>query len=185
MGGGRRYGAAMVLLPVLSLGLVGCAGGGTSAARARGDAGPVHTSPSGSSQVGGGDGAVTTYRAMWRDLEVAGLTADPASPRLSDHATGSALRLLKFGLSKYRRDGEIIKGAVVLSPQVNSAASSASPTLVKIFDCADDSHWLVYKRDGTLKDDIPGGRYETKATVQRFGDKWKVAGLTMGEVGSC
>ena len=175
----------MVLLPVLSLGLVGCAGGGTSAARVHGDVGPVHASSGGSPQVGGIDGAVTTYRAMWKDLEVAGLTSDPTSPRLGDHAAGAALRLLKYGLSEDRRDGVIIKGAVALSPQVDSATPATAPTLVKILDCADDTHWLLYKPDGTLKDDVPGGHFATRATVQRIGQGWMVTNLTMGDDASC
>lgn len=185
MGLNRRCGAAVALLVSLGLGSVGCSGGGPASAHAGGGAGEAPASPSSSPRVSGADGAVAAYRAMWNDLEVAGRTADPDSPQLSDHATGAALQLLKYGLSKDRQDRVVIKGVVSLSPQVVSASPAAAPTQVRIVDCSDDAHWLVYRMNGTLKDDVPGGHHRNTATVQRFGRDWKVVELTMGENGSC
>jgi hypothetical protein len=142
-------------------------------------------SPSNSKPVTGVEDAVAAYRAMWKDLEAAGRTADPNAQQLGDHASGGALRLLKYGLAKDRQDGVVAKGYVVLTPQVESATPATTPKQVKITDCSDDSHWLLYKPDGTLKNNVPGGHYKTQATIQRTGDDWKVTELTMGETGSC
>jgi hypothetical protein len=180
-----RCATAVALLATLSLGLVGCAGEEATSPPKRSNAGPAPASSGPGPRAVGVDAAVAAYRAMWQDLEAAGLTADPDSPRLGDHATGAALRLLKYGLSKDRQDGVIAKGAVILSPLVESAAPANMPTRVTIEDCTDSSHWLVYKPDGTLKNDVPGGHHDTKATVQRFGSEWSVVDLTMGEAGSC
>ncbi|MDF2257668.1 hypothetical protein [Streptantibioticus ferralitis] len=175
----------MTLLAALSLGAAGCTGEAPSPARDNGGAPPAPAPASSSQPVAGVEDAVAAYRAMWKDLEAAGRTADPNAPQLGDHAAGGALRLLKYGLAKDRQDGVIAKGEVILSPQVESATPAAAPKQVKIVDCSDGSHWLVYKHDGALENDVPGGHHETKATVQHFGTEWKVVDLTMGEVGSC
>lgn len=176
-----RCGAAVALLVAMGVVSSGCSGAKVGVSRAPGDARPVLASPSADPRLGGSAAALAAYRAMWEDLEDAGLTADPNSPRLGDHATGAALRLLKYGLSKDRRDHVVTKGSVVLSPEVESAA----PTQVMVEDCTDSSHWLVYKSDGTLKDAVPGGHHDTRAVVRRFGHDWKVVALTMDQVGSC
>lgn len=145
---------------------------------------PVSVSPT-AEGASGTEAAVATYRSMWVDMEQAGRTADVDSPRLSDHATGAALQLLKYGLSKDRQDGVVAKGTVSVSPRVVSAEPPRDPSLVQIQDCFDDTRWLIYKADGTLKNDVPGGHYDTKATVQHTRDGWKVVKLYLGAVGSC
>ncbi|WP_269859568.1 hypothetical protein [Streptomyces sp. RPT161] len=175
----------MALLVTLGLTMGGCAGQASTPSRAGANAGAPPVSPSSSQPVTGVEDAVAVYRAMWNDFQTAGRSADPEAPQLGNHATGAALRLLKYGLSKDRQDGVVIKGAVSLSPQVESATPATAPTQVKIVDCSDGSHWLLYKHDGTLKNNVPGGHHENKATVQRFGTEWKVVDLAVGEVGSC
>ncbi|MDI5974036.1 hypothetical protein POF50_032625 [Streptomyces sp. SL13] len=159
----------------------GCDGSRVGMSRPPGDPAPTSASP----RVGLGredsGAALVTYRAMWSDLEEAGVTADADSPVLGDHATGAALRLLKYGLSKDRRDHVVVKGTVILAPRVVSENSIR----VAVEDCTDSSHWLVYKSDGTLEDAVPGGHHDTEATMRRFGRDWKVEDLAMGPVGSC
>ena len=184
MGANGRCGVTvMALLAALSLGAAGCASEAPPRARDNGGAPPPR--PSSSQPVAGVEVAIAVYRAMWSDLELAGRTADPNAPQLGDHATGAALQLLKYGLSKDRQDGVVARGHVVLSPQVESATPAAAPTQVRIKDCSDDSHWLQYKKSGGLKDQVPGGHHLTDATVQWQSGSWKVSDFYLHEVGTC
>lgn len=125
--------------------------------------------------------ALMTYRAMWRDLTVASLTSNAASPSLDDHARDGALELMKYGLKKAKKERLVSKGAPLVDPDVVSTTGSE----VKLRDCVDDRHWLQYKLNGELKNDVPGGHFRTDATVRRVGGVWKVSYLYMHEVGSC
>jgi hypothetical protein len=182
---GRCSAASTALLVVLSLGLGGCTGGAATAPRARDNAGAPPPSAVRSPDAKGVADAVAAYRAMWKDLEAAGRSADPNAPQLGDHATGGALRLLKYGLTKDRQEAVVAKGYVVLSPQVKSATPATAPTQVGIMDCSDDSHWLQYKKTGRLKDQVPGGHHLTDATVQLQNGSWKVSDFYLHEVGTC
>ncbi|MFF3517388.1 hypothetical protein [Streptomyces sp. NPDC002573] len=126
-------------------------------------------------------GAVAAYRAMWHDVTVASRTSDASSPLLDDHARGGALELLKYGLQKSKKDGLVSKGAPKADPKV----VTAGPTRVVLTDCVDDTGWLLYKRNGELKDDVPGGHMKADATVQLADGVWKVTDLYMHEAGSC
>lgn len=125
--------------------------------------------------------ALAAYRAMWHDLTLASRTSDASSPLLDDHAGGGALELLRYGLRKSQKEGLVSKGAPKVDPDVVTAGAGK----VVVADCVDDSGWLLYKRNGELKDDVPGGHLKTDATVQRVHGIWKVTDLYMHEVGSC
>ncbi|QHA10001.1 hypothetical protein GQF42_35065 [Streptomyces broussonetiae] len=118
---------------------------------------------------------------MWHDLAVASRTSDASSPLLDDHARGGALELLKYGLSKSKKERVVSKGAPRVDPQVVSATDQK----VVLVDCVDDRNWLQYKLNGELKNDVPGGHYRTDATVRRNNGFWKVTDLYMHEAGSC
>jgi hypothetical protein len=178
----KSKGVAIAVAALLASGvLTACSSSGT----------PSHGSPSGDApssslpQSASVQQAVAAYRAMWVDMEAAATTSDPSSPRLADHASGAALRLLQYGLSKNRQQGLITKGSVQLSPEVANTQPSGNPTRVDLRDCSDDSHWLLYKRDGSLQNDVPGGHYAVTATVQLTNGRWSVTHLSLGAVGSC
>ncbi|MET9293074.1 hypothetical protein [Streptomyces sp. NPDC003077] len=179
----------MAFLVVSNLGLVGCASEQGISTGPDGNAAPAPatapSSPGHAAQREGVRGAVNAYRAMWKDMERAALTADPADPRLDEHATGAALRLLKYVLSEYRRQGVVAKGTSTLSPRMESVVPGSHPTRVTIRDCADASQWLLYKSDGGLKNNVPGGHHDNRATMQRFGNAWKAVELKVGKAGSC
>ncbi|MBD0741656.1 hypothetical protein BG418_09175 [Streptomyces sp. CBMA152] len=118
---------------------------------------------------------------MWQDLTLASETSDAASPRLGDHATGGALELMKYGLAKSKKEDVVSKGAPLVDPRVVSATDRE----VVLVDCVDDSHWLQYKLNGELKDNVPGGHFKVDATVRPTGGAWKVSNLYMREAGSC
>ncbi|MFD7712126.1 hypothetical protein [Streptomyces sp. NPDC059786] len=125
--------------------------------------------------------ALDTYRAMWRDLTHASETSDAASPLLDDHAADGALALMKYGLKKSKREQVVSKGA----PRVHPKVVSANGQEVVLVDCVDDRHWLQYRLNGELKNDIPGAHFKTDATVRRSSGAWKVTDLYMHEAGSC
>ncbi|MGW1808165.1 hypothetical protein [Streptomyces sp. NPDC002078] len=140
----------------------------------------VDTTVSRKPEAQNGD-ALGAYRAMWRDLARASQTSDPASPLLDDHATGGALALMRYGLRKSRKEGLVSKG----SPKADPHVVRASANKVVLEDCVDDSGWLLYKANGELKDDVPGGHVRTEATVRRVEGAWKVTDLYAHETGSC
>ncbi|PJJ04182.1 hypothetical protein BX264_4586 [Streptomyces sp. 2333.5] len=125
--------------------------------------------------------ALTIYRAMWGDLVAVSASPDPRSPLLKKHAMGGALELMRYGLKRSEQEGVVSKGTPRLMPKVVSAADSK----VEIRDCVDGANWLQYKRNGELKNDVPGSHFKTDATVRRVDGEWKVASLYMHESGSC
>jgi hypothetical protein len=128
---------------------------------------------------------LAAYRAMWADTEKAGRTSDPKAPELDDHASGAALRLLEYGLTKQREDGVVSKGHVELFPRVVSSSLDGPEAEVKLEDCSDSTHWLSYWPDGRLEDDLPGAHHKTTVTVRRINGRWKVVYLYLDGAGSC
>ncbi|MVO90748.1 hypothetical protein GPA10_39920 [Streptomyces sp. p1417] len=108
-------------------------------------------------------------------------TPAPNSPRLDDHAVGGALELLKHGLTTAQKQQVVTRGA----PRPDPGIASASPDKVVIRDCVDGTDWLQYKRNGELKNDVPGSHFKADATVRRVDGMWKVSDLYMHEAGSC
>ncbi|MGW1170773.1 hypothetical protein [Streptomyces sp. NPDC002550] len=170
--------AAGASAAIIGLSLVGCADGSSGARPLPED--KSRTVASRPPDVEQAD-ALDAYRAMWRDLTVASETSDAASPLLDHHATGGALELMKYGLSKSKKQRLVSKGAPRLNPEVVSATSQR----VVLVDCVDDRNWLQYKLNGELKNQVPGGHFRTDATVRRSNGVWKVSDLYMHEVGSC
>lgn len=124
---------------------------------------------------------MNAYRWMWSAFLTAGLTSDPEAPELARYATGQALAGLKLSLESDRRYGFTTKGPLHIDAQV----ASVSATAVKISDCVDDSESLKYKPDGSLKDNVPGGRRKTEATVILVDATWKVSDLRLDGLGTC
>lgn len=148
---------------------------------------PSTVSPSAVPSADGGswgpaaDAALDAYRRMWASVVEASKTSDFESPTLAQYASGQALQLLTAGMAQSRKDGIVTRGEPALGPKV----VAAGPTQVEIVDCADATRWLQYRADGQLKDNVPGGRHHTEATVVVIGGVWKVARLSVGPVGSC
>jgi hypothetical protein len=61
-----------------------------------------------------------------------------------------------------------------------------APNRVEVADCLDDTHWLKYKADGSLADNVPGGRSRSASaiTLQSNG-KWLVTEQITGAEGTC
>jgi hypothetical protein len=131
------------------------------------------------------DGAIGAYRGMWAAYERAGVEANPDDPELARYATGDALSTLEGGLKGMRSRDQVAKGSVVLAPEVISLSPADVPSEVEIRDCADTSKALLYRREGGLVNDVPGGHRQVLATVKATNGIWKVASFGVHEVGSC
>ncbi|MBA0049765.1 hypothetical protein E0L36_02250 [Streptomyces sp. AJS327] len=118
---------------------------------------------------------------MWEDMAQASKTSDASSPQLDDHAQGAALRLLKFGLTQNAKNDVVSRGRPRIAPRVIDATEER----VKLRDCVDDTKWLLYKRDGTLKNHVPGSHDRADAIVEVVKGEWKVTSLYLHEAGSC
>lgn len=114
---------------------------------------------------------LAAYRAFWDDIVAVGKTADWQSPRLAEHATGAALRLLRAQFREVNAQGWIAKGSVKLSPVV----VSISDTRATIRDCVDTRRYGRYDPRAGRWIDPPGGQPDAEQVKLVFSDGWKVA----------
>ena len=129
--------------------------------------------------------ALNAYSGMWKAYAKAGLTANPDEPDLAAHAADPALKMLRDALAGYRDKKQVFKGEYGSRPTVVETSPKDQPVAVVIADCLDSRNFLVYKANGELADDVPGGRRSTGATVKLQGGAWKVTSFAIREKGTC
>jgi len=130
--------------------------------------------------------ALAAYDGMWTQMQAAGVTANWQDPGLAKYASGAALNTLVTGLHNDHNAGLVIKGTLVIHPQVISEQPASDPDRIVIRDCTDDSHWLNYvAATGKLQNHIPGGRRLTEAIVTQAGGQWTVSQLAVHAEGTC
>jgi hypothetical protein len=129
--------------------------------------------------------AVTAYRGMWTAFTKAAATANPDEHDLRRYAEGDALKVIVSGLYTDRTQGEVGRGAPVITPTATGAQPVSAPTSVSISDCVDDAKWLLYHKSGGLVDKTPGGKHRTTATVKAANGVWKVDSFALEGVGTC
>lgn len=131
--------------------------------------------------------AVESYTAMWMAVATAAETGDWQSPRLSQHATGTALTTLSRSIYLDHTKGWVGRGRPTLSPTITSVEPPNAPTRVRIADCGDSTNWLRYDATtGQPIDSVPGGRRAITAVVDRQDDgAWLVSDFVVKQVGSC
>jgi hypothetical protein len=129
--------------------------------------------------------ALTAYRAMWDDWVAAAATSDYESSLLAHHASGAALDLIVHSIFDDKLNQVVTKGRPTISPEADDVEPTGSPARVKVVDCVDSTHWLNYKSNGQLQDNIPGGRSHTEALVVLAGGVWKVNQLAIRDNGTC
>ncbi|WP_394620152.1 hypothetical protein JNUCC0626_13905 [Lentzea sp. JNUCC 0626] len=132
--------------------------------------------------------AIDAYLGMWREMAVAGETANPRSPELARYATGEALSLINNSLHEMERDGHISKGRPKGDPQVtNVDRNEGVVNVVRLRDCGDSTDWLKYRRDnGQLVDGEAGGRRSIIAEVVVQPDgAWRVTRFAVRGLGTC
>jgi hypothetical protein len=197
----RRRRAAVVVCGVgLVAALAGCDSGSPAGRSAPGlptggrtaptltSAPPVSSAASSGSSGSSGDVraiAVAVYLAMWADMVDASTTSDYQSPRLAQHAASQALLLLYDTLLADHRAGIVAHGQPTLHPTATGMTPAVDPVAVSIVDCVDDSRWLDYTTSGQLKNNVPGGKHHTTATVGYLNGGWRVTTLQVGRVGTC
>jgi hypothetical protein len=172
----------------LALAVTACSSSGSSAdSKAPSSARDQRTASTAPSAVAAArKQAVAAYNAMWHDMAAASETADYQSPRLADHAAGDALSLLVRGVYTNQAHGIVVKGTLSTDPSVTGVTPPNSPSSVSIRDCFDATKWLEYDAtSGALKDDEPGGRHLTTATVALNGGTWKVTQPPVGGLNTC
>lgn len=122
---------------------------------------------------------------MWQAYASASNTGDVQSAELAKHAAGSALTTLVNGLTSNKSKGLTSKGEPQLAPIQTGFSPAEAPTSVTVADCLDDSNWLLYKSNGELEDNTPGGRHKVVATVNKVNGEWKVTAFAESGVGTC
>jgi hypothetical protein len=192
-GPGRTFVVALLgLAPILALGACGAStgspgptnSGGSIPTTAAISATPSPTPSISPTQAARRD-ALAAYRAMIDDWVAVAATSDYESTRLADHATGSALDLITKVVFDNARNKVVSKGRPIIAPRITETNSPAPPTRVEIVDCLDSTHWLNYKLNGELQDNIPGGRSYTEALVVPENGTWKVNELAIRDTGTC
>lgn len=129
--------------------------------------------------------AVTAYRGMWTAFTKAAATANPDEPDLRRYAQGDALKAIVSGLYTDRTQGEVGRGAPLITPTATDVQPANAPTSVAISDCVDARNWLLYYKSGGLVDKTPGGKHRTTATVTRANGTWKVNTFALEGSGTC
>jgi hypothetical protein len=173
--GGRAWRAAPLLLGAVLV-LASCSGGGggegvvapTTSGQAPTTA--AATTTSGPSEADT-EAVLAAYRAFWDDIIAVGRTADWQSPRLAEHATGSALRQLRAQFREVKARGWIAKGTVKVDPVV----ASMTATRATIRDCVDTTGYGRYDPNAGRWIDPPGGQPDAERVQLIFSDGWKVA----------
>lgn len=129
--------------------------------------------------------AVTAYRGMWTAFAKAATTANPDEPDLRRYAEGDALKAIVSALYTDRAEGEVGRGAPMITPTATDAAPTSTPTSVSISDCVDARNWLIYYKSGGLVDKTPGGKHRTTAVVRQANGTWKVDTFALEGSGTC
>ncbi|WP_329562066.1 hypothetical protein [Kitasatospora sp. NBC_01266] len=130
--------------------------------------------------------ALAAYDAMMQDITALAATSDYKNPRLASHMTGQPLTYWTKALIDQHTKGLVSHGAPVWNPRVTKVTPADQPDRVEVADCLDGTHWLKYKLDGQLADDVPGGKHISAAAITRQPDgSWQVDQQLIGAVGTC
>lgn len=132
------------------------------------------------------DQAVAAYLNLLHAFVAASNSGGTDTREMAKYATGEALGRLAKGLADNKAQGVKTQGQPGIStPRVVKIDPSASPMKVDLTGCVDDTHWLVYKDNGQLLNNTPGGPRPTVAEVTKIGGIWWVTQLAIHGVGTC
>ena len=149
-----------------------------------GSSGAASSAGANSSQA---QAALYAYEGMVGDWVSASLTANYKDPALGQYASGSALEEITQSLLAEQAKKAVSKGApVVTNISYSQMIPAANPTEVVITSCLSDSSWLEYKAsNGSLYNNVPGGRHSTQVLAMNEDGTWKIDQLEMNGVGTC
>ena len=121
------------------------------------------------------------YRAFWDDMIAVGATANWRSPRLDDHATGSALAAAQATYRDLNQRGLVARGTVKVRAKVLAIKGNTAT----VYDCNSTSNFLAYDaKTGELQGRSSGRSNGKTVTLVRRNGTWKVAN-SVTEVGNC
>lgn len=144
---------------------------------------PVASSPDARAEV---QNALAAYTNMLNAYVTASNAGTDDTTELARYTTGSALQVLSKGLADNKAKGLHTQGTPKNEPpQVTSVAPASAPTSVSVRSCLDDSQWLLYKANGQLANNTPGGRRLATAEVKKTDGAWKVDSFGIRGVGTC
>jgi PBP1b-binding outer membrane lipoprotein LpoB len=124
---------------------------------------------------------LAAYRAFWNDMIAVGATANWRSPRLDDHATGSALVAAQATYRDLNQRGLVARGTVEVRAKVLSIKGSTAT----VYDCNSTSNFLAYDaKTGKLQGRSSGRSNGKTVTLVRRNGAWKVS-RSVTEVGKC
>jgi PBP1b-binding outer membrane lipoprotein LpoB len=124
---------------------------------------------------------LTAYRAFWDDMIAVGATANWRSPRLDDHATGSALAAAQATYRDLNQRGLVARGTV----EVRAKVLSIKGNTATVYDCNSTSNFLAYDaKTGKLQGRSSGRSNGKTVTLVRRNGAWKVS-RSVTEVGKC
>lgn len=182
-----RYRSARVWVAAAALGvtLSACSDGGGiqttlprsgQAATASSPSPSVHTTPAAVEPL-----VTQRYLDFQRVVAQSGATSNADDPRLAEYATGAVLEGLRGKLAVRQQAGTRLYGSPV--PHVKSVKVTGDKATV--LDCLDNSATGLVDRSGK-KLSVGRERQETRATLVREGDVWKVSEITtISGGGSC
>jgi hypothetical protein len=176
------------VVPVALLALAACtlkpAPQGTSTANPSLHApSPAQSSPDPRAEV---QKAVAAYTNLLNAYVAASNAGTTDTTELAKYATGNALQRLSKGLADNKANGVKSQGTPGIdSPRVTEIAPANDPASVVVAGCLDDTHWLLYKYNGQLANNTPGGRRSTSAQIDKSDGVWKVTSLAIQGVGTC
>lgn len=153
---------------------------------------PVNASPSSSSSTGPDAEAqknvLSTYFSFMGDWNMAAFNPADQGTKLSNHATGQALKLITANVQRARREGTIGKGPLQFAPTVSHLDLHSQPATAFIDDCVDATKYLKYSAsDGSLvgTPDTDTRLQHVTAHLVAVGGSWKVDELHIYQPGSC
>ncbi|WP_157435799.1 hypothetical protein [Actinospica robiniae] len=131
--------------------------------------------------------ALFAYVEMVNDWVSAARTANYKDPRLGQYASGDALVLITKALLTEQSKGAVSKGSpTVADVSFGEMVPSTNPTEIVINSCFSDAAWLEYKAtDGSLYNDVPGGKHRTQVLAEVKNGTWKIDQLALNGVGTC
>jgi hypothetical protein len=124
---------------------------------------------------------LAAYRAFWDDMIAVGATANWRSPRMDDHATGSALAQAQATYRSLNQRGLVARGTV----KVRAKVLAIKGRTATVYDCNSTSNFLAYDaKTGELRDESSGRSNGKTVTLVRRNGTWKVA-RAVTEDGKC
>jgi hypothetical protein len=182
--------AALVLVVVVVLGLIGCRDDRTSDLPPPPSAGPGSAPPE-STLDPARPAILEAYQGSVQAMVAAQQAGDPDHPDLTRYfiQPSPAFNSVRSGIQQQEIQGTYYRGElVVVTAEVSELDQSAEPPEATVQSCLDDTDYqLVNRADGSpVPDTQPGGRYRVTSTaLLGTDDRWYIVASTAHWEESC